>query len=51
MRERAARIGAALTVVSSASSGTEVKMIVPGRVIFRGQAAGPFATLKAHFTG
>ena len=50
MRERAARIGAALTVVSSANAGTEIKVMVPGRAIFRGQAAGLFARIKAHFT-
>ena len=50
MRERAARIGATLTVMSSASSGTEIKVVVPGRVIFRGQAAGLFAKMRARFT-
>ena len=50
MRERAARIGATLTVVSSANAGTEIKVIVPGRAIFRGQAAGLFTRIKAHFT-
>jgi signal transduction histidine kinase len=50
MRERAARIGARLTVVSSANSGTEIKVIVPGRVIFRRQAAGLFARVKARLT-
>jgi signal transduction histidine kinase len=34
MRERAARIGARLTMVSSSNSGTEVKLIVPGSVVF-----------------
>ena len=47
MRERAERIGATLTVVSSASSGTEIKVMVPGRVIFRRQAAGLFAKTRA----
>jgi ligand-binding sensor domain-containing protein len=35
MRERAARIHSKLTIVSSASSGTEVTLIVPGNVIYR----------------
>jgi signal transduction histidine kinase/ligand-binding sensor domain-containing protein len=35
MRERAVRIGATLTLVSSASSGTEITLIVPGGIIFR----------------
>jgi signal transduction histidine kinase/ligand-binding sensor domain-containing protein len=34
MRERAARIGGKLTIVSSANSGTEIKLIVPGGTIF-----------------
>ncbi len=35
MRERAARIGATLTLTSSATSGTEVKLVVPGPTVFR----------------
>lgn len=35
MRERAARIEAILTFNSSATSGTEVKLVVPGNVVFR----------------
>jgi signal transduction histidine kinase len=35
MRERTARIGGKLTLISSASAGTEMKLIVPGSVIFR----------------
>jgi signal transduction histidine kinase len=34
MRERTARIGGKLTIVSSANSGTEIKLIVPGGTIF-----------------
>jgi signal transduction histidine kinase/ligand-binding sensor domain-containing protein len=34
MRERAARIEGKLTLVSSPSSGTEIKLIVPGGMIF-----------------
>jgi signal transduction histidine kinase/ligand-binding sensor domain-containing protein len=35
MRERAARIGAKLTLRSSSSSGTEIRLVVPGGIIFR----------------
>jgi signal transduction histidine kinase/ligand-binding sensor domain-containing protein len=35
MRERAARIGAKLTLRSSTSTGTEIKLVVPGDIIFR----------------
>jgi signal transduction histidine kinase len=35
MRERAARIGGKLTIVSSTNSGTEIKLMVPGNIIFR----------------
>jgi signal transduction histidine kinase len=35
MRERAARIGGKLTLVSSSSLGTEIKLIVPGGIVFR----------------
>jgi signal transduction histidine kinase/ligand-binding sensor domain-containing protein len=35
MRERTARIGGKLTLVSSSSSGTEIKLIVPGGIIYQ----------------
>jgi signal transduction histidine kinase/ligand-binding sensor domain-containing protein len=35
MRERAVRIGGKLTLASSPSSGTEIKLIVPGGIIFQ----------------
>ncbi len=35
MRERAARIGGKLALASSPGSGTEVKLVVPGGIIFR----------------
>ena len=35
MRERADRIGGKLTIVSSANSGTEIKLVVPGGIIYR----------------
>jgi signal transduction histidine kinase/ligand-binding sensor domain-containing protein len=50
MRERATRIGATFTVVSSADSGTEITLVVPGHVIFRRQTASMLARVRAHFT-
>jgi signal transduction histidine kinase len=50
MRERAARIGATLNVESSAGSGTEIKLTVPGRVVFHGQAESLFTRLRTLFT-
>jgi signal transduction histidine kinase len=35
MQERAARIGGNLTLESSSNSGTEIRLVVPGRIIFR----------------
>jgi signal transduction histidine kinase/streptogramin lyase len=35
MRERASRIGGKLTLASSSNSGTEIKLVVPGGIIFR----------------
>jgi signal transduction histidine kinase/ligand-binding sensor domain-containing protein len=35
MRERAARIGAKLTLASSSALGTEIKLVVPGGIIFQ----------------
>ncbi len=35
MRERAVRIGAKLTLASSAASGTEITLVVPGDIAFR----------------
>jgi signal transduction histidine kinase/ligand-binding sensor domain-containing protein len=35
MRERTSRIGGKLTLGSSSSSGTEIRLIVPGGIIFR----------------
>ena len=50
MRERAARIGAKLTVVSSPGSGTDIVLVVPGRAIFREQTTTLFNRLRVHFT-
>jgi signal transduction histidine kinase len=35
MHERAARIGAKLTIATSATSGTEITVVVPGSIVFR----------------
>jgi len=34
MRERAARIGGKLLLVSSSNSGTDIKLVVPGGIVF-----------------
>jgi signal transduction histidine kinase len=44
MRERAARIGGNLTLGSSSNSGTEIKLVVPGDIVFR-QATAVHRTL------
>jgi signal transduction histidine kinase len=36
MRERASRIGGKLRIISSVDSGTQVSLVVPGRIAFRG---------------
>jgi signal transduction histidine kinase/ligand-binding sensor domain-containing protein len=38
MKERAARIEGKLTILSSATSGTEVTLVVPGGIVFRKKA-------------
>ena len=35
MRERAARVGGRLTLTSSPTSGTEIRLSVPGKIVFR----------------
>lgn len=35
MRERAARIGGTLTLASNPASGTEIKLVVPGGIVFK----------------
>jgi signal transduction histidine kinase len=39
MRERATRIGGRLSLVSSSTSGTEIRLVVPGGIIY--QKPGP----------
>lgn len=49
MRERAARIGGRLSLVSSANSGTEVALVVPGSVVYRRERAVPTTWIKTIF--
>ena len=51
MRERAARVGAAFTVVTSPNTGTEIVLAVPGRVIFRRPSSTLFRRLRAYVRG
>ena len=46
MRERAARIGAKLTIVSSAEFGTQITAVVPGSIVFRRMGASRFWKIK-----
>jgi signal transduction histidine kinase/ligand-binding sensor domain-containing protein len=46
MRERAARIGARLTITASANSGTDVKLVVPGRIVFQKPRTTPIDKVK-----
>jgi nitrate/nitrite-specific signal transduction histidine kinase len=41
MRERAARIAGKLTVTGSTASGTEIKLVVPGKIIYRKLTSDP----------
>jgi signal transduction histidine kinase/ligand-binding sensor domain-containing protein len=47
MRERTARIGGKLTLVSSANSGTEITVVIPGGSVFQNESATPFKRMKA----
>jgi signal transduction histidine kinase/ligand-binding sensor domain-containing protein len=49
MRERAARIAARLSITSSKDSGTDVKLVVPGRIIFHDRAPMLFQRIAAVF--
>ena len=46
MRERVARIGGKLTVASSAGSGTEITVVVPGGIVFREPSASPVEKIR-----
>jgi len=47
MRERAERVGAELKVWSRAAAGTEVELIVPGRIAFQSPAPAPPQSWRA----
>jgi hypothetical protein len=47
MRERAARIGGKLNVVSSANSGTEITVVVPAEIVFKNSNTSPFERLHS----
>jgi signal transduction histidine kinase/streptogramin lyase len=49
MRERAARIGGKFTLLSSSTSGTEIKVVVPGGIVFRNASATPFSKIRDLF--
>jgi glucose-6-phosphate-specific signal transduction histidine kinase len=52
MRERAARIGGKLTLGSSSNSGTEIRLLVPGGIVFRKTTPVPqtlFTKIRALF--
>ena len=51
MRERAERIGSRLTIVSAPHSGTELTLMVPGKVIFRKAHASRFERVRNLFRG
>jgi signal transduction histidine kinase/ligand-binding sensor domain-containing protein len=46
MRERAARIGGNLTVASSADSGTQVTVMVPGGIVFCKPSPSPLEVMR-----
>jgi signal transduction histidine kinase len=47
MRERAARVGGKLTLVSSVNSGTDITVVVPGGIVFQKKRTTPFDKIKA----
>jgi ligand-binding sensor domain-containing protein/signal transduction histidine kinase len=52
MRERAARIGAKLTFAASPTTGTDFRLVIPGRIIFknrRKRRAAAFIKLRRFF--
>jgi len=48
MRERAARIGAQLTIATSPASGTDITLVVPGRIVFRKTRTAQSPKRKGH---
>jgi hypothetical protein len=54
MRERAVRISGKLSLETSPESGTNIELIVPGRIVFCGPRSGwstLFARMKDVFCG
>jgi signal transduction histidine kinase/ligand-binding sensor domain-containing protein len=51
MRERVSRIGGKLTLIGSARSGTEVTVVIPGRVAFRGPRSSVLEKLNKILRG
>ena len=49
MRERAERIGSKFTLVSSPGSGTDITLVVPGRIAFRTARLGWSERIKSTF--
>ncbi len=47
MRERAARMGGTLTIRTAVNSGTDIEIVVPGRVAFRAQRMSALVRMKA----
>jgi signal transduction histidine kinase len=47
MRERVARVGGALILVSSVTSGTSIAVTVPGSIAFRKSTSRPIEKLRA----
>ena len=50
MRERARRIGGRLTVTKAGKSGTEITVVVPGRIVFPGEKSARLKKLKDKLT-
>ena len=51
MRERAVRISGKLSLKTSPESGTNIELIVPGRIVFRGPRSGWSTRMKDIFRG
>ena len=50
IRERASRIGATLSFHNLSERGTEVTLVIPGRIAFNSPAGNHFRKLKSLFT-
>jgi signal transduction histidine kinase len=49
MRERADRIGGKLKVTSSANSGTEIALVIPGHIVFLRPDKNPIQKIASVF--